>query len=360
MLVLLMESVPLLPGLKPQRHTNPLRLRPGISPAPLANRSAQQHHYSMDKDRSWLRDSSIPGRRPLRPSVSVLPPMRLVQPPVTTSHVYAETTPGITKGTVKSENQDCYFEQMHGSCRALAICDGHGSNGAAVSAFICQKLPVLLFRKAAKRELSSMKAALKSSMEEANQLLSELSGDIKASGTTCVAVMIIDNLLICGNIGDSRAVVGRLIDGIWAVYQLSWDHKPERELERIVAAGGEVTGSKSGRGGPMRVYVKGELYPGLAMSRCMGHTIAEKAGVISDPEFQAIQLTPNDKFLIIGSDGLWRVFSSMEAVRFASALYPSNSAEICKALVTEAQRRWLQRGSTVDDITVIIATFASK
>ena len=356
-----MESVPVLPVLKPQRHTNPLRLRPGFPSfqAPQANRSAQQN-VSVEKDRSWLKDSSLQRRRPLRPSVSVLPPMRFLQPTVTTSQVYAESAAGMIKGTVKSENQDCYFEQSHGSCRAMAICDGHGSTGAAVSSFICQKLPVLLFRKAAKREIQSMKAALKASMEEANQLLKESNVDVKAAGSTCVAVMAIDNLLICGNIGDSRAVVGRLIDNIWAVYQLSWDHKPEREIDRILAAGGEVTGSKTGRGGPMRVYVKGELYPGLSMSRCMGHTSAEKAGVISDPDFQAIQLTASDKFLVVGSDGLWRVFSSMEAVRFVSALYLSDPAGLCKALVTEAQRRWLQKSSTVDDITVIVATFASK
>ena len=357
-----MESVPLLPTLKPQRHTNPLRLRPGFAPSyhSQVNRSNFTTNHSVDKGNSLFRDASLQRRRPMRPSVSVLPPVRVSIRLVATDQVYVETAPGMVKGVEKTQNQDSYFEQKLGSCRAMGICDGHGVCGDLVSSFLCQKLPVLLFRKAAKREFPSMTLALKSSLTESIQQLSDSNIDISSSGSTCIVVMSIDNLLICSNIGDSRAIIGRTIDGIWAVYQLSWDHKPEREMERIEAAGGEVTTSKSGRGGPARVYVKGEVYPGLAMSRCVGHTTAHKAGVTSEPDFQSIQLTTNDKFMVIASDGLWRVFSSMEVVNFVSGVYRTSPADIGKMLVLEAKRRWLQRGTTVDDITVIVAFFSPK
>lgn len=42
------------------------------------------------------------------------------------------------------------------------------------------------------------------------------------SGTTAVFVVVTETEVICGNVGDSRAVLGRRTD----VFALSDDHKP--------------------------------------------------------------------------------------------------------------------------------------
>jgi serine/threonine protein phosphatase PrpC len=87
-----------------------------------------------------------------------------------------------------------------------------------------------------------------------------------------------------GNLGDSRAVLGRKHAGAVAAVALTSDHKPDRpdERRRVLAAGGQV-GSRqlvvghSAKGpvtmplGPARVWytTRGDTM-GLAMSRSFG------------------------------------------------------------------------------------------
>ena len=46
------------------------------------------------------------------------------------------------------------------------------------------------------------------------------------SGSTCVSVIYTPERLICPNIGDSRAVLGRNINNEWRAIELPRDHKP--------------------------------------------------------------------------------------------------------------------------------------
>lgn len=55
---------------------------------------------------------------------------------------------------------------------------------------------------------------------------------------------------------------------------------------------------------------------------------AKKIGLISEPEVQHIELTKQDKFIVIGSDGVWDVMSSAEVCGFVMKHQPiENSAE---------------------------------
>lgn len=45
--------------------------------------------------------------------------------------------------------------------------------------------------------------------------------------------------------------------------------------------------------------------PGLAMTRSFGDLIAASVGVIARPEIWERELTKDDKFMIIASDGVW-------------------------------------------------------
>lgn len=51
------------------------------------------------------------------------------------------------------------------------------------------------------------------------------------------------------------------------------------------------------------------------MSRSIGDKLAHKVGVISAPEVCRRSLRSKDKFVIIGSDGLWDKVTNKEAVR---------------------------------------------
>ena len=62
-----------------------------------------------------------------------------------------------------------------------------------------------------------------------NDLFTNPIVDIQFSGTTCTSVLIRGDLLLCANVGDSRAILGRKSDRtIWDTIELSKDHKPER------------------------------------------------------------------------------------------------------------------------------------
>jgi hypothetical protein len=70
---------------------------------------------------------------------------------------------------------------------------------------------------------------------------------------------------------------------------MSHDHKPElpSEKARIENSGGRVEPMRDGRNdpiGPPRVWVAREMYPGLAMSRSIGDSIAQSVGVSCEPE----------------------------------------------------------------------------
>ena len=135
----------------------------------------------------------------------------------------------------------------------------------------------------------------------------EKNSDIDAnfSGTTCVMVFQVGNRLLCGNVGDSRAI---LVKGD-KVIPLSIDQKPDdpEESKRIKENGGEISqyeedGEKSG---PFRVWQKGEVYPGIAMSRSIGDFIATKLGVIPEPKFIEEKIDKDTKFIVVASDGIW-------------------------------------------------------
>ena len=268
--------------------------------------------------------------------------------------VYCLSAVGSRNGVEKPENQDTFFHIHRDEYTLLGVCDGHGAYGQDVAAYLSSQLPALFFSHC--KAGCSPTSALCQAYSDTNIQLRSSELNCKKSGSTCTAVAIRGKSLICSNVGDSRAVLGRCNHGVWSVFQLSWDHTPEdpEERTRIQAAGGEVRASKSCKAGPTRVYVKDCSFPGLTMTRAIGDWEAASAGIICTPDLETVQLTSRDKFLLLATDGLWAVMSSFEAVQRV-ALGLSRPELLCGMLVEEAQRRWTQRGSMMDDITVVIA-----
>lgn len=62
------------------------------------------------------------------------------------------------------------------------------------------------------------------------------------SGSTCVTVFYSPHKVTCANVGDSRAIIGRYVNGAWTAHALSRDQKPceEDEKKRILDCGGRV------------------------------------------------------------------------------------------------------------------------
>ena len=269
---------------------------------------------------------------------------------------------GVIPGNPGKVNQDAYIACPNLGPSAdftlFGVCDGHGVNGHFVSAFVKQRLPVLISQDA-KLELD-VKRALNSAILQCNAELKGINLDINFSGTTLILVLIRGKKIWCANVGDSRAVLGRQIkNSQWMAVALSRDHKPDlhEESKRILAAGGRVESYLDEEGesvGPARVWLKHEDVPGLAMSRSLGDGLAASVGVIPTPEILELQLTSEDKFIAIGSDGVFEFISNEEAVKMVIPYWKVNDPEgATDFLERESVCRWNQEEEVIDDITSV-------
>eukprot|EP00919_Chromeraceae_sp_WS-2016_P074010 GHVR01175055.1.p1 GENE.GHVR01175055.1~~GHVR01175055.1.p1 ORF type:complete len:254 (-),score=55.72 GHVR01175055.1:341-1102(-) len=236
--------------------------------------------------------------------------------------------------------------------------DGHGYYGGEVSGFIKKTLPVNLFKEL--KSMDDIQGAMKKAFARTGRDLDNSEIDTAFSGTTCVSVMFKNKTIICANVGDSRAVMARCRSGKWYAIPLSDDHKPDRpdEMKRIIANNGRVESFRGDNGeaiGPARVWLKHTEAPGLAMSRSFGDSIASSVGVTYEPEFKSAEMTNDDKFVVIASDGLWEFLSNEDVVKIVRRHWQDRSAEAaCDELVQQAVARWKREEDVVDDTTVTV------
>jgi len=165
---------------------------------------------------------------------------------------------------------------------------------------------------------------LKSAIKTTEKKMKGSGIDYNSSGTCCISVFIKGSNCFTTNLGDSRAVLYRkqpTRNSFQNVaIELSWDHKPTRpdEKDRIKSKGGKIErllNAKKEPVGPYRVW-EDEEGPGIAITRTLGDFAAKRVGLISEPEIQYLELTEQDQFIIVASDGVWEVMSSGEAVGF--------------------------------------------
>lgn len=152
--------------------------------------------------------------------------------------------------------------------------------------------------------------------------------------------------MLVANAGDCRAVLSRLGVAI----EMSKDHRPccIRERKRVEALGGYIDDG----------YLNGQL----GVTRALGDfhlegmkEIGENGGpLIAEPELKLLTLNNEDEFLIIGSDGIWDVFTSQNAVDFARRrLQEHNDVKLCcKEIVEEAMKR-----GALDNLTAVMVSF---
>ena len=279
----------------------------------------------------------------------------------------------------KEYNQDIAFLEKNFAGNKtflyMAVCDGHGVEGHEVSGFIKRTLPKDLSNNLINKEiLTSDKNKKKkiyniigSTFIKVNEkLISNESINSIFSGTTCVSLIYTPIKLICANIGDSRAVIGRYDKNNkrWISINLSRDHKPteEDEARRILKKGGRIkpfldeeTGAEVG---PPRVWVRDDEVPGLAMTRSFGDRVAAIAGTICVPEIKEYAFHEGDKFVILASDGVWEFISSEECINIIGKFYENNEiVECCDFLYEESRKRWLKEEDVVDDITMLLMFF---
>jgi len=172
-------------------------------------------------------------------------------------------------------------------------------------------------------------------------------------GTTAVVAVIINGVVVVGNVGDSRAVLcrgGRAIP-------LSQDHTPQRpdEVQRIQAVGGRVVANE--------VVVNGEEF---CLTRAIGDTFVKvPAGydfrdmsapqvVTSEPEVSITELVNDDLFIILASDGVWDRMSNEDAVQFVYHSLRTTAQQDPQIAAQELANHAIFNLRSTDNVSVII------
>ncbi|KAG7395296.1 hypothetical protein PHYBOEH_003963 [Phytophthora boehmeriae] len=220
------------------------------------------------------------------------------------------------------------------------------------------------------------------------EFLTKAKEESLGDGTTAAVVLIRGNRLITSNIGDCRAVAsigGEALD----IIEEQTPGRPD-ERERIEAQGGWVKEERELQLSKLHsmdlsdpeiqqraervvkwvtIYrVNGELavsraigdidYKGEALSKYEywafpeGHD-REFHGdlVISVPEYQEIEITPEFDFLVLACDGLWDTIKSKEAVKYVSERL--NEGYSAKQASQSLANLAIRSGSS-DNVSVIV------
>lgn len=111
-------------------------------------------------------------------------------------------------------------------------------------------------------------------------------------------------------------------------------------------------------GDPPRIWSPYGAFPGTAFTRSLGDEIAEALGVIGTPEITSLQLSEEDRFVVIASDGVFEFLTSQAVVDMVAQY--DDPLEACQKVVAESYRLWLTYELRTDDITCIIIRFSFK
>ncbi|KAL8088545.1 putative protein phosphatase 2C 28 [Apium graveolens] len=214
---------------------------------------------------------------------------------------------------------------------------------------------------------------------------------LAAVGSCCLVGVVCNGTLYVANLGDSRAVLGKLVKATGEVLaiQLSAEHNAcfesvRQELHSLHPDDPQVVVLKH------NVWrVKGLIQ----ISRSIGDVYLKKAEfnreplfakfrlrepikrpiLSSDPAISVHQLQPHDQFIIFASDGLWEHLSNQEAVDIVQKHPHNGSAKrLVKTALQEAAKKREMRYSDLkkidrgvrrhfhDDITVIVVFLDSN
>ncbi|EUD68779.1 protein phosphatase [Plasmodium inui San Antonio 1] len=232
-------------------------------------------------------------------------------------------------------NQDDFTIIQTNEWILIMVFDGHGPSGHDISNFAHVVLP-LLFTYNIERIFENPVHTMKTLFYMINCYLVNYSYcinnninpininfiDYNLSGTTCTIILynFETKKIYSAHTGDSRAVMGKQNQqtNAFRAYDITEDHKPSLKLEkdRIIAFGGEV--KKLQGDVSYRVFVKNEMYPGLAMSRAIGDITSSFIGVTCEPTINIFDKSEEDKFIIVATDGIWEFISSEECVQMVS------------------------------------------
>lgn len=92
------------------------------------------------------------------------------------------------------------------------------------------------------------------------------------------------------------------------------------------------------------------------MTRSFGDEVASRVGVTAEPEILELDLSPEDKFIVLASDGVWEFLSNDQIAKIVMPYFECKNAEkAAEAVVRESYLKWKEEeDDIIDDITCVI------
>ncbi|KAJ3018841.1 hypothetical protein HKX48_002599 [Thoreauomyces humboldtii] len=190
------------------------------------------------------------------------------------------------------------------------VFDGHGGGDASTHASL--NLPKLVVGSEAFKD-GDYEKAIADAFQQEDHLLAELFRGESRGGSTATVVLIAQETLYVGNVGDSTAALAQKDeDGNYRAVRLSKEHKVDDAAEAARLKDADATVKKD------RILGVGHA---INMTRALGDFDFKlpENGASADwisplPHMSQVKLTPANEFAIIASDGLWNHFSEAQLI----------------------------------------------
>lgn len=271
----------------------------------------------------------------------------------------------------------------------IGVYDGHGGTEAAQ--YICNHIFYHIKRFTSEEQsmsLDVLKKAIQATEDGFLSLVSKqwpLNPQIASVGSCCLIGVVCDGKIYVANLGDARAVLGRLVraTGEILAMQLSIEHNASIESVRkemqylhpddsqIVVLKHDVWRIKGiiqvSRSIGDAYLKKAEFNKEPLQSKFRLPETFEKSILSAEPSVSVHSVHHDDKFLIFASDGLWEQISNQEAVNLVQSNPRQGIARrlVMAALHQAAKKREIRYSDIAkigggirrhfhDDITVIV------
>ncbi|CAD8176664.1 unnamed protein product [Paramecium pentaurelia] len=182
--------------------------------------------------------------------------------------------------------------------------------------------------------------------------------DVSYAGCTANVALFYKNTLYVANAGDSRSVLCRENKN----YDMSVDHKPDNyeEKQRIERAGGFVS--------------DGRVNGNLNLSRALGDLEYKRDSklrsneqlIIALPDIKKVELIPQDKFLLMGCDGVFETLDHADLLKFINqklgnqAVTPQLLGRVAEDLLDNLIAPDTSVGTGCDNMTTLIIYLKGK
>ena len=286
---------------------------------------------------------------------------------------------GINKDGTNKINQEALLELVNilgnSKFNIFGIFGGHGKNGHIISRYISRYIKEYFLFSENKLILKNCKtnkelcnlfskndyAYIKQLMYECQNSLQNSKIDCDYSGTSCLLIFIIENHLICSNIGNCRAIILEKKDLFQLAFEQTIDIPEERQ--RIEKKGGKVIWYRDKdifQNEEYKIMIKDTDNKShfISMSRSLGDKMFKKVGIEFSPVISEYILNIETKFVVLGTKGLWNILTNKQVAYYVNKGYKlSNPLESCRKLIKKANDISKQTTNSRDDISIFILFF---